>query len=147
LQTLKERYGDDRQKLNEAMMKMYREEKVNPMSGCLPILVQIPVFIALYWALLESVELRHAPFFGWINDLSTLDPYFVLPILMGITMVVQQRLNPAPLDPIQQKLMMILPLVFTVFFAFFPSGLVLYWLVNNLLSIAQQWVITKRIAG
>lgn len=147
LQTLKERYGDDRQKLNEAMMKMYREEKVNPMSGCLPILVQIPVFIALYWALLESVELRHAPFFGWINDLSTLDPYFVLPILMGITMVVQQRLNPAPLDPIQQKLMMILPLVFTVFFAFFPSGLVLYWLVNNLLSITQQWVITKRIAG
>ncbi len=147
LQTLKERYGDDRQKLNEAMMKMYREEKVNPMSGCLPILVQIPVFIALYWALLESVELRHAPFFGWINDLSTLDPYFVLPILMGITMVIQQRLNPAPLDPIQQKLMMILPLVFTVFFAFFPSGLVLYWLVNNLLSITQQWVITKRIAG
>ena len=145
LKTLKERYGDDRQKMNQAMMELYKTEKINPMSGCLPILVQIPVFIALYWALLESVDLRQAPFILWINDLSVMDPYFVLPILMGISMVVQQRLNPPPPDPIQAKIMMALPFVFTVFFAFFPAGLVLYWVVNNVLSIAQQWVITKRI--
>ncbi len=145
LLALKERYGDDKAKLNQAMMELYRTEKVNPLGGCLPILVQIPVFIALYWVLLESVELRQAPFMLWIRDLSTYDPYFVLPILMGITMVVQQRLNPAPLDPIQQKVMMILPIVFTVFFLFFPAGLVLYWLVNNTLSILQQWVITRRL--
>ncbi len=145
LKTLKERYGDDRQKMNQAMMELYKTEKINPMSGCLPILVQIPVFIALYWALLESVELRQAPFILWIKDLSVMDPYFVLPILMGASMVVQQRLNPPPPDPVQAKIMMALPFVFTVFFAFFPAGLVLYWVVNNVLSIAQQWIITKRI--
>ena len=145
LKTLKERYGDDRQKMNQAMMELYKTEKINPMSGCLPILVQIPVFIALYWALLESVDLRQAPFIFWIKDLSVMDPFFVLPILMGISMVIQQKLNPPPPDPIQAKIMMALPFVFTVFFAFFPAGLVLYWVVNNVLSIAQQWVITKRI--
>ena len=145
LKTLKERYGSDRQKMNQAMMELYKTEKINPMGGCLPILVQIPVFIALYWALLESVDLRQAPFIFWIKDLSVMDPYYVLPILMGISMVIQQRLNPPPPDPIQAKVMMALPFVFTIFFAFFPSGLVLYWVVNNTLSIAQQWVITKRI--
>ena len=145
LQSLKERYGDDRQKLNQAMMDLYKKEKINPLGGCLPILVQIPVFIALYWVLLESVELRHAPFILWITDMSSPDPYYILPLLMGATMFIQQKLNPAPLDPIQAKVMMALPVVFTVFFAFFPSGLVLYWVVNNTLSIAQQWVITRRI--
>ncbi len=145
LQALKERYGDDKQKLNQAMMEMYKTEKINPLGGCLPILVQIPVFIALYWVLLESVELRQAPFMLWINDLSVADPYFVLPLIMGATMLIQQKLNPAPLDPIQAKVMMVLPVVFTVFFAFFPAGLVLYWVVNNTLSIAQQYVITKRV--
>lgn len=145
LKTLKERYGDDRQKMNQAMMELYKTEKINPMGGCLPILVQIPVFIALYWALLESVDLRQAPFIFWIQDLSVKDPFFVLPLLMGISMVIQQRLNPPPPDPIQAKIMMALPFVFTVFFAFFPSGLVLYWVVNNVLSITQQWIITRRI--
>ena len=145
LQSLKERYGDDRQKLNQAMMELYKKEKINPLGGCLPILVQIPVFIALYWVLLESVELRHAPFMLWIQDMSSPDPYYILPLLMGVTMLIQQKLNPAPMDPIQAKVMMVLPVVFTVFFAFFPSGLVLYWVVNNTLSIAQQWVITRRI--
>jgi YidC/Oxa1 family membrane protein insertase len=142
---LRERYGDDKQKMNQALMELYKKEKINPLGGCLPILVQIPVFIALYWMLLESVELRQADFILWIDDLSNKDPYFVLPVLMGVTMFVQQKLNPTPPDPIQAKMMMALPFVFTVFFAFFPSGLVLYWLVNNLLSIAQQWVITKRV--
>ena len=145
MKQLKERYGDDKQALNQAMMKLYKEEKINPLGGCLPILVQIPVFIALYWVLLESVELRHAPFMLWIRDLSSPDPYFVLPLLMGASMYAQQKLNPAPLDPIQQRVMMALPFVFTVFFMFFPAGLVLYWVVNNVLSIAQQWVITRRI--
>jgi len=145
LTSLKERYGDDRQKMNEAMMKIYREEKVNPMGGCLPILVQIPVFIALYWVLLESVEIRQAPFMLWIQDLSAKDPYYILPLLMGGSMLIQQKLNPAPIDPIQQKVMMVLPVVFTVFFAFFPAGLVLYWVVNNVISISQQWYITKKI--
>ena len=145
MQQLKERYGDDRQALNQAMMKMYKEEKINPLGGCLPILVQIPVFIALYWVLLESVELRHAPFVLWINDLSSPDPYFVLPLIMGASMFLQQKLNPAPMDPIQQRVMMALPIVFTVFFMFFPAGLVLYWVVNNALSIAQQWYITRQI--
>jgi YidC/Oxa1 family membrane protein insertase len=145
LKILKERYGDDRQKMNQAMMELYKTEKINPMGGCLPILVQIPVFIALYWALLESVDLRQAPFIFWIQDLSVKDPFFVLPVIMGISMVIQQRLNPPPPDPIQAKIMMALPFVFTVFFAFFPSGLVLYWVVNNTLSIAQQYVITRRI--
>jgi len=145
LKSLKERYGDDKQKLNQAMMDMYKKEKVNPLGGCLPVLVQIPVFIALYWVLLESVEMRQAPFMLWIQNLSAPDPYFILPLVMGATMLIQQKLNPAPMDPMQAKVMMILPIVFTVFFAFFPSGLVLYWVVNNTLSIAQQYVITKRV--
>lgn len=145
LQKLKERYGDDKQRLNQAMMDMYKKEKINPLGGCLPILVQIPVFIALYWVLLESVELRQAPFILWIHDLSIADPYFVLPVIMGISMFIQQKLNPAPLDPMQAKVMMALPFVFTVFFAFFPAGLVLYWVVNNILSITQQAYITRKI--
>ena len=143
--SIKERYGDDKRQMQRAMMELYKKEKINPMSGCFPILLQIPVFIALYWVLLESVELRQAPFILWIDDLSTKDPYFVLPILMGLTMILQQRLNPAPMDEIQKTIMKVLPIVFTVFFLFFPSGLVLYWVVNNVLSIWQQWVITRRI--
>jgi len=145
LKTLKERYGSDKKRMNQAMMELYKTEKINPMGGCLPILVQIPVFIALYWALLETVDLRQAPFIFWIKDLSVQDPFYVLPVIMGISMLIQQKLNPTPPDPIQAKVMMALPFVFTFFFAFFPSGLVLYWVVNNILSIAQQWVITKRI--
>ncbi len=145
MMALKERYGDDRQRLSQAMMEIYKKEKINPLGGCLPMLVQIPVFIALYWVLLESVELRQAPFILWIEDLSTKDPYYVLPVIMGLSMYVQQKLNPPPMDPIQQKIMSFLPLIFTAFFAFFPSGLVLYWVVNNLLSIAQQWYITRKI--
>ncbi len=144
LQRMKEQYGDDRQKLQQAMMELYKTEKINPMGGCLPILVQIPVFIALYWVLLGSVEMRHAPFMLWIQDLSATDPYFVLPILMGATMIIQTRLNPTPPDPVQAKIMMIMPIVFSVFFFFFPAGLVLYWLVNNILSIAQQWHINRQ---
>ena len=147
LKSLKERFGDDKQGMQQAMMKIYKDEKINPLGGCLPILVQIPVFIALYWVLLESVEMRQAPFIFWLDDLSSKDPYYILPLLMGVSMLIQQKLNPAPMDPVQAKIMMMLPLVFTVFFAFFPSGLVLYWVVNNVLSITQQWVITKRIAG
>ena len=146
MKTLKDRYGDDRQKFQQEMMKIYKEEKINPLGGCLPILVQIPVFIALYWVLLESVELRQASWF-WLQDLSVQDPYYILPILMGVSMVVQQKLNPAPMDDMQKKIMMALPFVFTIFFLFFPSGLVLYWVVNNILSIAQQWVITKNITS
>ncbi len=145
LQSIKEQYGNDRQKLNEAMMRLYKEEKINPLGGCLPILVQIPVFIALYWTLLESVEMRQAPFMLWINDLSTADPYFVLPILMGASMLIQHRLNPTPMDPIQARVMMVLPIVFTFFFLWFPAGLVLYWVVNNILSITQQWYITRMV--
>ncbi len=145
IQALKDRYGDDKQRMQQAMMEMYKTEKINPLGGCLPMLVQIPFFIALYWVLLESVELRQAPWILWIDDLSIKDPYFVLPLIMGVSMFVQQKLNPPPPDPMQAKIMMALPLVFTVMFAFFPSGLVLYWVVNNLLSILQQWVITKRI--
>ena len=145
--TLRERYAADKQRMNQAMMELYREEKINPLGGCLPILVQIPVFIALYWVLLESVELRQASFIGWLDDLSLHDPYFVLPVLMGVTMLIQQKLNPTPPDPMQAKIMMALPFVFTFFFLFFPSGLVLYWFVNNVLSIIQQWVITKKIVG
>lgn len=146
LQALKERYGDDRQKLSQATMELYRTEKVNPLGGCLPILVQIPVFIALYWMLLESVELRQAPFILWIQDLSAKDPYYILPILMGITMFVQQRLNPPPPDPTQAKVMQFLPIFFTMLFLNFPSGLVLYWVVNNTLSILQQWFIMRRVS-
>ncbi|AFL74894.1 membrane protein insertase YidC [Thiocystis violascens] len=145
MQALKDRYGDDKQRLNQAMMEMYKTEKINPLGGCLPILIQIPVFIALYWVLLSSVEMRQAPFMLWLDNLSAPDPYFVLPLIMGVSMYIQQKLNPAPPDPMQAKIMMSLPFVFTVFFAFFPSGLVLYWVVNNLLSIAQQWHITRNI--
>ncbi len=145
MQKLRERYSDDKQRMNQELMTLYKKEKVNPLGGCLPILIQIPVFIALYWVLLESVELRQAPWVLWINDLSVRDPFYVLPLLMGATMFIQQKLNPAPMDPIQQKIMMGLPLVFTVFFVFFPAGLVLYWVTNNSLSILQQWVITRRI--
>lgn len=145
LQTLKEKFGDDRQKMQQAMMEMYKTEKINPMGGCLPILVQVPVFISLYWVLLGSIELRHAPFFGWIHDLSAIDPYYILPILMGATMIIQTKLNPKPTDPVQAKVMQIMPVVFSIFFFFFPAGLVLYWLVNNILSIAQQWYINKTI--
>jgi YidC/Oxa1 family membrane protein insertase len=145
IQALKDRYGDDKQRMQQAMMEMYKTEKINPLGGCLPMLVQIPFFIALYWVLLESVELRQAPWILWIDDLSIKDPYFVLPLIMGVSMFVQQKLNPPPPDPMQAKIMLALPVVFTVMFAFFPSGLVLYWVINNLLSIAQQWVITKRI--
>jgi YidC/Oxa1 family membrane protein insertase len=143
LQRLKEQYGDDRQKLHQAMMELYKTEKINPLGGCLPVVVQIPVFIALYWVLLASVEMRHAPFFGWIQDLSAADPYYVLPIIMGVTMIIQTKLNPTPPDPIQAKVMMIMPIAFSVFFIFFPAGLVLYWVVNNILSIAQQWQINR----
>jgi YidC/Oxa1 family membrane protein insertase len=145
LLSIRERYKGDRARLNQAMMDIYKEEKINPLGGCFPILIQIPVFISLYWVLLESVELRQADFILWIHDLSIPDPYYVLPLLMGITMFVQQKLNPAPMDPVQAKVMSVLPVVFTVFFAFFPSGLVLYWVVNNTLSIAQQWMITRNI--
>lgn len=147
LQKLKELYGDDRARLNQEMMEMYKKEKINPLGGCLPILVQIPVFIALYWVLLGAVEMRNAPWVLWIADLSVKDPYYVLPLLMGATMLIQTKLNPAPPDPMQAKVMMMMPIVFTGMFLFFPAGLVLYWTVNNLLSIAQQWQITRLIEG
>ncbi|WP_252107789.1 MULTISPECIES: membrane protein insertase YidC [unclassified Halomonas] len=145
MQRLKETYGDDRQKMSQEMMKFYQKEKINPLGGCLPIVVQMPVFIALYWMLLESVELRHAPFIFWIQDLSVKDPYFILPILMGVSMFVQQMLNPTPPDPMQAKIMRLLPIIFTFFFLWFPAGLVIYWVVNNIISVAQQYFITKRI--
>lgn len=142
---LKERLGDDRQKFSQEMMKMYKTEKVNPFGGCLPLLIQMPVFLALYYVLMESVELRHSPFFGWILDLSVKDPYFVLPIIYGITMYFMQKLNPQPTDPMQARIMQMLPLVFTFMFLWFPAGLVLYWVTNNTLSIIQQYIITKQI--
>ncbi len=145
MQKMKEKFGDDRAKLSQAMMELYKKEKINPLGGCLPILVQMPVFIALYWTLMESVELRHASWILWIQDLSLMDPYFILPLLMGVSMYLQQMLNPTPIDPMQAKVMKFMPVVFTVFFLWFPAGLVLYWLVNNVLSIAQQWVITRQI--
>jgi YidC/Oxa1 family membrane protein insertase len=144
---LREQYADDKMKLNQAMMELYKTEKINPLGGCLPILVQIPVFIALYWVLLASVELRHAPFYLWITDLSAEDPWSVLPALMLVSMLIQTKMNPTPPDPVQARVMMIMPFVFGVMFFFFPSGLVLYWLVNNILSIAQQWQITRMIEG
>ena len=147
LKQIQETYKDDRQKLGQAMMELYKKEKVNPAAGCLPQLVQIPVFIAFYWVLLESVEMRQAPFFGWLQDISSRDPYYVLPVIMAGAMFVQYKLNPAPPDPVQAKVMMILPLVMSVTFAFFPSGLVLYYVVNTLLTIAQQWNINRRIAA
>jgi YidC/Oxa1 family membrane protein insertase len=144
---LREQYGNDRARLNQAMMELYKTEKINPLGGCLPIVVQIPVFISLYWVLLASVELRHAPFYLWIHDLSAPDPYYVLPVLMMISMLVQTKLNPVPPDPVQAKVMLIMPLAFGVMFFFFPSGLVLYYLVNNILSIAQQWQISRMMGG
>ena len=142
---LRERYIEDRQRLQQEMMRLYREEKVNPFGGCLPILIQIPVFIALYWVLLESVELRQAPFLLWYQDLSRADPYFVLPVLMGLTMYLQQKLNPTALDPVQERVFAMLPVVFTVLLAFSPAGLVLYWVVSNILSITQQWYIRRQL--
>jgi len=147
MKALQERYKDDRQGLSRAMMELYKKEKINPAAGCLPILVQMPFFFAFYWVLIESVEMRQAPFMLWINDLSSRDPYFVLPLLMGAAMFLQTRLNPAPPDPVQARVMQIMPIVFTVFFALFPSGLVLYWLTNTLVSIAQQWRINKVVAA
>ena len=143
LTKIREMYANDRQKMNQAMMELYKTEKINPLGGCFPILVQIPVFIALYWVLLAAIELRHAPFILWIHDLSALDPYFVLPILMTVTMVLQTKMNPVPPDPVQAQVMKYMPYVFSIFFFFFPAGLVLYWLVNNILSIAQQWQIQR----
>ncbi len=142
---LREQYGDDRQKLSQEMMKLYQKEKINPMGGCLPMLVQMPVFIALYWTLMEAVELRQSPFMFWIVDLSIKDPTFILPLLMGASMFVQMQLGTQPQDPTQAKIMKFMPVIFTVMFLWFPSGLVLYWLVNNLLSIAQQWYINKQL--
>lgn len=142
---LRELYGDDKQRMSKEMMDLYKREKINPLGGCLPILVQMPVFLALYWVLMESVELRQAPLFLWIDDLSVKDPFFILPLLMGVSMFIQQSLNPAPPDPMQAKIMKYMPVAFTFFFLWFPSGLVLYWVVNNVLSIAQQWVITRAI--
>jgi YidC/Oxa1 family membrane protein insertase len=147
LMKIRDAYANDRAKMNQAMMELYKEEKINPLGGCLPIVVQIPVFIALYWVLLASVELRQAPFFGWVTDLSQPDPFFILPALMMASMVVQTKLSPTPPDPVQAKVMMIMPFAFGVMFFFFPAGLVLYWLVNNILSIAQQWQITRMIEG
>ncbi|MDP2806128.1 MAG: membrane protein insertase YidC [Gallionellaceae bacterium] len=147
LEKIKQQYSDDREKLNKAMMDLYKTEKINPLGGCLPVLIQIPVFIALYWSILASVELRHAPFIGWITDLSVADPYYIMPAIMGISMLIQGRLNPTPPDPIQAKLMQWMPVVFSVVFFFFPAGLVLYSIVNNVLSIAQQWYITRSLEG
>jgi YidC/Oxa1 family membrane protein insertase len=143
VEKLKQQYGDDRVKMNQAMMELYKKEKINPLSGCLPILLQMPIFLALYWVLLSAVELRHAPFALWIKDLSAADPYYVLPVIYGITMFITTKLNPPPPDPIQAKMMTIMPLMFSVFFFFFPAGLVLYYTVNNILSIAQQWTLTR----
>ena len=145
LMQLKERFSDDKQRLNQEMMKLYQTEKVNPLGGCLPILIQIPVFIALYWVLLGAVEMRDAPWIGWITDLASPDPYFILPVIMMASMFIQTKLNPTPPDPIQAKVMMAMPLIFGVMFFWFPAGLVLYWVVNNVLSIAQQWQITRMI--
>jgi YidC/Oxa1 family membrane protein insertase len=145
LALLKEQHGDDRQKMSQAMMELYKKEKINPLGGCLPIVVQMPVFLALYWVLLESVEMRQAPWMFWITDLSIKDPFFILPIIMGATMFIQQRLNPTPPDPMQAKVMKMMPIVFTFFFLWFPAGLVMYWVTNNTLSILQQWYITRGI--
>jgi len=145
IKNLQETYAEDREKLGRAMMELYQREKVNPVAGCLPIIIQIPVFLAFYWALLESVEMRQAPFAFWIHDLSSRDPLFILPAIMAVAMFVQYKLNPAPPDPVQAKVFMVMPLAMSVMFAFFPAGLVLYWVTNTVLSIAQQWNINRRI--
>ena len=142
---LRERFKDDPQAMNAAMVEMYRKEKINPLGGCLPVVIQIPVFIALYWVLLSSVELRGAPWLGWIHDLSAKDPFYVLPLVMTATSFLQVKLNPTPPDPMQARLMWIMPLAFSVMFFFFPAGLVLYWLTNNIFSIAQQWFINRKM--
>ncbi|WGE89288.1 membrane protein insertase YidC [Actinobacillus arthritidis] len=143
---MRERFGDDRQRMSQEMMKLYKEEKVNPMGGCLPILIQMPIFIALYWTFMEAVELRHAPFFGWIQDLSAQDPYYIFPLLMGASMFLPQKMSPSPVtDPVQQKVMTFMPVIFTVFFLWFPSGLVLYWLTSNIITIVQQWLIYRNL--
>lgn len=146
MQRLKEEHGEDRMKFSQEMMALYKKEQVNPLSGCLPLLLQMPIFLALYWVLMESVELRHAPWLGWIQDLSAMDPLFILPLIMGVTMYVQQMLNPQPTDPMQAKVFKLMPIIFTVFLLFFPSGLVLYWICNNLLTILQQWLVNRSIA-
>ena len=145
MEKLKQLYGEDRQKMNQAMMELYKTEKINPLGGCLPILVQIPVFIALYWVLLASIELRHAPWVGWIKDLSAPDPFFILPVIYAVSMYVTTKLNPQPADPMQARIMLMMPIMFSIFFLFFPAGLVLYWVVQNLLSIVQQWHINRTI--
>ncbi|MCO6508573.1 MAG: membrane protein insertase YidC [Snodgrassella sp.] len=145
LQALKDQYGDDRMRMQQEMMSLYKKEKINPVGGCLPMLLQIPVFIGLYWALFASVELRGAPWLGWITDLGRQDPYFILPVLMTLTMYLQTFMNPPPTDPMQAKMMKIMPVAFSVMFFFFPAGLVLYWLTNNILTLAQQWFVNKRI--
>ena len=146
LQAMRERIGDDRQRMSQEMMELYKKEKVNPLGGCLPLLLQMPIFIALYWALMESVELRHSPFFGWITDLSAQDPYYILPLLMGASMFLIQKMSPTTVtDPMQQKIMTFMPVLFTGFFLFFPSGLVLYWLVSNIVTLIQQTLIYKAL--
>jgi YidC/Oxa1 family membrane protein insertase len=147
IKNLQDTYADDREKLGRAMMELYKREKINPVAGCLPIVIQIPVFLAFYWVLLESVEMRQAPFALWIHDLSSRDPLFILPAIMAVAMFVQYKLNPAPPDPVQAKVFMIMPLVMSATFAFFPAGLVLYWVTNTVLSIAQQWNINRRIGA
>ncbi|MEG0881598.1 MAG: membrane protein insertase YidC, partial [Janthinobacterium sp.] len=146
MQAIRERFKGDPQKMNQATMELYKTEKINPLGGCLPILIQMPVFIALYWVLNASVEIRGAPWIGWITDLAQHDPWCILPVLYAISMFITTKLNPAPADPMQAKMMLFMPLAFSVMFFFFPSGLVLYWVVNNVLSIGQQWVITKKYA-
>ncbi|AEK64269.1 membrane protein insertase YidC [Collimonas fungivorans] len=145
--SIRERFKSEPQKMNQAMMELYKTEKINPLGGCLPIVVQIPVFISLYWVLLASVEIRNAPWLGWIHDLAAPDPFYILPVVMAISMFIQTKLNPTPPDPMQAKVMMFMPLIFSVMFFFFPSGLVLYWVTNNVLSIAQQWVITRKMGA
>ncbi|NBO76849.1 MAG: membrane protein insertase YidC, partial [Betaproteobacteria bacterium] len=142
---MRERLKDKPQQMQQEMMRIYKEEKVNPLGGCLPILVQMPFFIALYWVLLSSVEMRNAPWLGWITDLAAKDPYFILPLLMTASSLLQTWLNPTPPDPVQAKMMWIMPIAFSFMFFFFPAGLVLYWLTNNILSIAQQWMINKQL--
>jgi len=145
MQRMKEEFGEDRMRFSQEMMALYKREQVNPLSGCLPLLLQMPIFLALYWVLMESVELRHAPWLGWIQDLSAMDPWFILPLIMGVTMFAQQMLNPQPADPMQAKVFRIMPIMFTVFMLFFPAGLVLYWIVNNSITILQQSFINKSV--
>jgi YidC/Oxa1 family membrane protein insertase len=142
---LKEIHGDDRAKMSQELMALYKKEKVNPAGGCFPMLLQMPVFLSLYWVLLESVEIRHSPWIFWIQDLSAKDPFFVLPLVMGASMLLMQKMQPVPTDPMQAKVMQLMPVMFTFFFMIFPAGLVLYWTVNNLLSMAQQWFVNRQL--